>query len=177
MELDDDPANRALRATAAEMYELLVAARAEGVWEFMEPSGDRYPPPPHAAVMRPREGIPPLLELIKPLFDASAESVTFYRRVKPDGRKLNGRDRRDVHEQLVKDAAWLRRLTNVESLLAEACAAANPPRDLERIVAGWRQTQRSLVLALSESAELRQRAYPADGPMTVEEWEELGRQP
>jgi len=170
LELDSSQTSRAFRATAGEIHELLIAARAENVWEFMEPAGEKHSPPSDARPEPAETNSTDVISLTGPLFDASRESVAFYRRLRPDGRELTESERRATREQLVTDAAWLRRLARAEAILPETLTPGQPAIDLDRLTQGWRCIQRSLVLALAESPELRERAYPADAPMTTEDY-------
>jgi hypothetical protein len=170
LELDPTAENQAVRATADEIHELLVAARAERVWEYMEPDGEKHrgpgrrPPAQSAEVDTAEFG-----EFVKALLATAAHAVDFYRRLGPDGRELTDREQQGAREHLVTNASWLRRTGARQPLLAEVLAGLGRPIDLERMLQGWRRIQRSLVLALSESPDLRQRAYPPNAPMTTDE--------
>ena len=102
LELDAQEPNHALRATADQIYNLLIAARGEGVWKWMQPAGDAYPDPLYVPTRPAGLDISETVAPFRGLMKVATESADFYRQLSPDGRELSDRERLDVREHLTR---------------------------------------------------------------------------
>jgi hypothetical protein len=157
---------RSWRVRADEIYDLLVVARGEGVWEWEQPVDEQHPCAPYRPAGSVESNLPEPVELFKRLMGQAAESTEFYQQLAPDGRELSGNERLAVREQLVAGAIALRELAQIELSLTGLLPNTNPPTDFRLVGEEWRRKQRSLILALSDSRALRSRSYPADALVT-----------
>jgi hypothetical protein len=162
LELFAEGPNRSLRLTAGKIHELLVIGRGEGVWEWKQPTDDRYPRPPYRAAGSTDDDLPETVERFRRITDKAGDAKVFYKHLDPDGRELSDSERLAVREQLVIGAVGLRELMSIEKPLTDLLPRAKPPHDFAMVTEAWRLVQRSLVLALSGPNELRARCYPAD---------------
>lgn len=151
-----------LCATSREIYELLLGARGEHVWQFMEP-------PLTPTLDRPVEigQLGPTLtqsELLNLLVRTWIRTLSFYRRLSPEGAELDEEQRADARERLNAGAACLRQLAGNRATFNDLVAAKGSRNgvDLSRIVVVLRIMQRSLVLALSAYPTRRERAIEND---------------
>jgi hypothetical protein len=153
-----------LCATAEETLWLLAAAREEGIWRFMEPSGrfaadDAAPEVPRPPAT-PAAGMTGLIEALDSVW---RKTLMGYQKLDPNGEELSEEERGWASDRLIETASCLRRLDRNPDL-AEGFARSEPP-ETEHIVGFTtmvlRIAQGNLILALSESRELRERASAA----------------
>lgn len=168
LQLYSQGSERSSRLHADEIYELLVVARGEGVWEWEQPVDDQYPRKPYIPAGPLNTNMPDMVQLFKRLMRQAAKSTELYRRLAPDGRELSELERLAVREQLVVGATALRQLAHLELSLTGLLPKTNPPTDFRLVGEEWRRKQRSLILSLSDSPTVRSRSYPADALVPCE---------
>jgi hypothetical protein len=152
-----------LCAAADEIYRRLTSARKAGVWSFLDPSA---PVLPRASVIADGPDTRGLLPSAKALRDdlvlISSQSFRFYCDLGAHGRELSDEERQAACERLRLDAICLRRVARERWKLDLLAARGVSAMTVEPTIFVVRAIQRSLVLALSDDPERRQRAVPSE---------------
>jgi hypothetical protein len=151
--------DRELCATGGEMYRLLIAARKSGVWSFLDHSAS-----PSATEAISLNG-PSSLKLVSrvkeqrdDLVRTSSSSFAFYVQLAPDGREFDDDEREAAIDRLRVGAACLRRVARERALIDLLAARGVRAMSVGPTIAVMRTAHRSLVLAMSDDPQIRQRA-------------------
>jgi hypothetical protein len=153
---------RALHATSREIYDLMVAARAEGVWDFLDPEAAS-----EAVAVTGKDSPQGMaeeraVELRDLLMWTWSETAIFYRGLRADGRELSEDEADASRERLRVGAACLRRIDLEREAIDSLAAKGRKDMDFGLTITLLRMMQRSLVLAISDE--------PARRAQTISMW-------
>jgi hypothetical protein len=158
-----DEAAQVFAASSQEMHRLVIAARDEGVWSFLDPGHENS----RASSARKdergrRERLRSATEVRGLLGRTWSETAQFYGRLEPDGRQLDDEERRAAQDRLRAGAVCLRRVDRDRQEIDRLAAKGRWDWNLGPIVLTLHVMQRSLILALAKDPVRRNRAISTE---------------